>query len=252
LTDAFVHPVNREARRCQNPQVRKKLLRLVAALYLGAFAIGTPAATAAPDEVITLTLVRHAETEANAAGLLDTIAPGSSLTAKGAQQAKDAAQRLSLDDPDGVFASSLVRTQQTAQYLADETSLPVAVVPGLSEIGAGLHEGHPQAIAGPALFGVVNEWLNGNTETRIPGAENGIEFLDRFSGAVREISTTGDQRPVAFSHGAAIAVWTLMSVSNPRFELFASQPLPNTGYVVVQGNPTVGWKLIDWNGTQIG
>ncbi|MBY0290119.1 MAG: histidine phosphatase family protein [Mycobacteriaceae bacterium] len=201
---------------------------------------------------MTLTLVRHAESAANADGIIDTALPGTALTALGTQQAKEAANRLSQSDPDGVFAASTVRAQQTAQYLADEMVEQINVQPGLREIGAGIYEGQPQNMAGPAMYAVFNDWLNGKTEARIPGSESYWEFMDRFSGAVRAIYATGDRRPVAFSHGAAIAVWTLMTVSNPRFELFESQPLPNTGYVVVQGNPTDGWRLVDWNGTKIG
>lgn len=229
-----------------------KLIRSAAAVCVaGALAIGTPPASAAPDDVMTLTFVRHGESEANAGGIFDTAVPGTSLTTQGVQQAKEAANRLTLSDPDGVFASSLVRTQETAQYLADEIGAPVDVLPGLREIGAGVYEGQPQSVAGAAMFAVMNDWLSGKTEARIPGSEDYWEFMNRFTGAVNAIYATGDRRPVAFSHGAAIAVWTLMSVSNPAFELFSSQPLPNTGYVVVQGNPTIGWRLIDWNGTRV-
>ena len=229
-----------------------KLVRSAAAVCVaGAFVIGTPAAWAAPDDVITLTLVRHAESVANADGVIDTAVPGTALTAHGAQQAKAVANKLSQGDPDGVFASSTIRTQQTAQYLADEMAEQVDVLPGLREIGAGIYEGQPQDVAGPAMYAVFNDWLSGKTDVRMPGSEGYFGFMDRFSGAVGSIYATGDRRPVAFSHGAAIAVWTLMTVSNPAFELFSSQPLPNTGYVVVQGNPTTGWRLVDWNGTKI-
>jgi broad specificity phosphatase PhoE len=238
--------------RCQNPQVRTKLLSLAAAVSIGAALVsGSPAASAEPDDVMTLTLVRHAQSEANAGGVFDTTVPGASLTALGEQQAKDAAIRLSASAPDGVFASTMARTQQTAQYLADETGQQVTVLPGLREISAGIYEGQSQDTAGTAMYDVIARWFNGDTEARIPGGENGREFLDRFNGAVNHIYTSGDRQPVAFSHGAAIGAWALMSVSNPRQELFASQPLPNTGYVVVQGNPSIGWKLLDWNGTAI-
>jgi broad specificity phosphatase PhoE len=229
-----------------------KLVRLTAVVCVGAaLATGTPTASAAPDDVITLTLVRHAQSEANANGVIDTTVPGAPLTALGEQQAKDVAARLSTDDPDGVFASTMIRTQQTARYLADEMGRQVVVLPGLREVGAGSYDGQPQDVAGTAMFAVMNDWLSGNTEARIGGSESGSEFLDRFSGAVKDIADTGERRPVAFSHGAAIALWILMSVSNPRFDLAESQPLPNTGYVVVQGNPTTGWRLVDWNGTKI-
>ena len=44
-------------------------------------------------------------------------------------------------------------------------------------------------------------------------------------------------------------MWTMMNVANPPLELAQSPPLPNTGDVVVRGNPVDGWTLLDWNGT---
>ena len=57
------------------------------------------------------------------------------------------------------------------------------------------------------------------------------------------------QQRVAFSYGTAIAMWTMMNVANPPLDLAQSPPLPNTGYVVVRGNPQDGWTLLDGNGT---
>ena len=43
-------------------------------------------------------------------------------------------------------------------------------------------------------------------------------------------------------------VWTLMNVKNPKNGLLTSHPLPNIGRVVISGNPTNGWTLVDWDG----
>ena len=43
----------------------------------------------------------------------------------------------------------------------------------------------------------------------------------------------------------------LANVANPPLDLAQSQPLPNTGYVVVRGNPQDGWTLLDWNATKL-
>jgi hypothetical protein len=66
--------------------------------------------------------------------------------------------------------------------------------------------------------------------------------------AVATISATGDRNPVVFSQGDAIALWTLMNAVNADPALLESEPLNNTGYVVVRGSPTAGWTLVDWNG----
>ena len=61
------------------------------------------------------------------------------------------------------------------------------------------------------------------------------EFDARFDEAVDTIYRSGQQQPVAFWHGAAIAMWTMMNVNNSPLDLAQSQPLPNTGYGVVRG-----------------
>lgn len=105
----------------------------------------------------------------------------------------------------------------------------------------------PYAFTG--YFQPLEQWLRGNRFVRIPGSIDGNEFDARFDEALDTIYRSGQQQPVAFSHGAAIAMWTMMNVANPPLDLAQSQPLPNTGYVVVRGNPQDGWTLLDWNGT---
>ncbi len=86
---------------------------------------------------------------------------------------------------------------------------------------------------------------------RIPGSIDGNEFDARFDDAVAAIHATGDRRPVAFSHGGAIAPWTLMNAGNADPTLLEAEPLSNTGYVVVHGSPSAGWTLVDWNGVRV-
>lgn len=227
--------------------ILRRTLAIVLALLLAATVAPAPA-SAAP--VITITLVRHAESQGNASGIIDTSVPGPSLTPKGEQQAKDAAIQLSQSPHDDIYASSMIRTQQTAQPLADEVGQQIVVLPGLREIEAGVFEGQPERDAGMGYLQPLEQWLRGDRTARIPGSIDGNEFDARFDEAVDAIYRSGQQRPVAFSHGAAIAMWTLMNVADPPLELAQSQPLPNTGYVVVQGNPIDGWTLLDWNGTR--
>lgn len=67
---------------------------------------------------------------------------------------------------------------------------------------------------------------------------------------MKSIYDSGETNPVAFSHGLAILYWVLMTVKNSDLSL-AEQPLPNTAHVVVAGNPSDGWTLVDWNGKAV-
>lgn len=202
----------------------------------------------APPESITVTFVRHAQSQANADGVIDTTVPGPGITGEGEQQAQQVADELRGKDFDGIYASSMIRTQQTAAPLARELGEQVDVLPGLKEIPAGWFEGSPQDAAAMTYFLAPELWLQGQRSARIPGAIDGNEFIDEFTGAMQRIYDSGDKNVVAFSHGAAIAVWTQLTVSNTDANLLMSHPLPNVGQVVIEGNPVTGWQLVSWDG----
>lgn len=197
---------------------------------------------------ITLTLIRHAESESNAAGIVDTSVPGPGLTDKGRVQAQEIANQLSRNHYDGVYASSMLRAQQTAAPLARELGRQVQVLPGLREISAGWFGDKPGSMVDAAYLLAPLAWIHGERTAAIPGSIDGNQFNDEFGAAVQQIYDSGDANPVAFAHGASIMTWTLMNVKNPRDELLLDHPLPNLGKVVLTGNPATGWKLVDWDG----
>ena len=209
-------------------------------------ACGTSSTPEARD--ITLTFIRHAESEANAAEIASTTVPGPPLTPVGQEQAAALADRLSGEGFDGIYASQMVRTQQSAAPLSKALGEQVTVLPGLNEIPAGWFEGIPVAdTSGTFLLG-PQAWLRGDRRFGIPGSEDGDEFNGAFTNAVQKIYESGDDKPIAFSSGLAVMMWTLMNARNGKQNLLTDHPLPNTGRVVLTGNPTMGWTLISWDG----
>lgn len=100
---------------------RRTIIGLVAALVLAACA--TPAApveeasvAAAPDAVITLFLVRHAEKEAGS---------DPALTPEGRQRAEALAARLSGEGLTEIWSTRTRRTEETAAPVAKAAHLPV-------------------------------------------------------------------------------------------------------------------------------
>ncbi len=108
----------------------RRILRLVIAAVTAAILFFVSALPAWAAESMTLTFVRHGESQANAAGV---ISPG-----LGSQQAQAVANELAANNYDGIYASSMIRTQETAAPLADLLGLPIVVLPGLREIDAGV------------------------------------------------------------------------------------------------------------------
>ena len=232
---------------------------------LSAALLSMGSATAwADDGSIVLDFVRHGESGDMTA--INTMVPGPDLTATGEQQASDLAIALKHSGIDEIWASTMVRSQETAAPLADELGLSIQPLQaGLNEIDAGIFEGAPTNVGdlplGGALYLLAPAlWTLGLTSVPQLGSTdaNGIVFDQRVDEAVQTIyagSSAGDTDAV-FSHEGTIAIWTLMNVNNPDFplvlnELFSTgELLPYTGQVVVDGSPG-DWTLVSWDGTPV-
>jgi broad specificity phosphatase PhoE len=212
---------------------------------------------------ITLTFIRHAESQSNAQHVINTDIPGPSLTEEGQGQAEQLAHQLSRNNFDGIYASDMVRTQQTAAPLAHALGKSVEILPGLREIDAGRYNNSPAKRAdskclpdpgssrpwSPCTYLLAPaDWLRGDRKDAVPGSISGDEFNDQFTAAVQKIYDSGNSKPVAFGHAESIMYWTLMNVKNPNDNLATSHPLQNLGRVVISGSPTTGWTLVDWDG----
>jgi broad specificity phosphatase PhoE len=228
--------------RTGSSKAAKALAALVVTITIGACSGGPHVRS------ITLTFIRHAESQSNAEHVINTDIPGPSLTEEGEAQAEQLAHQLSRNKFDAVYASDMIRTQQTAEPLAHALGKPVQILPGLREIDAGWYNNAPNEEAGRTYLLAPADWLNGDRKDAVPGSISGTQFNDEFSAAVQKIYDSGNTKPVAFSHAEAIMYWTLMNVKNPKDSLATSHKLPNLGRVVVTGNPMTGWTLVDWDG----
>jgi len=195
---------------------------------------------------ITLTFIRNAQSQANADGIIDTEVPGPSLTDDGKAQAQQVTHAH--NDFDAIYASTMAEAQQTAAPLASQLGKQVEIVPGLQSLNAGWFNGKPESMANSTYMLAPTQWLSGDTGNSIPGSISGRDFNSQFTAAVRKIYDSGHSKPVVFSQGTAIMVWTLMNARNSKSSLLTTHPLPNTARVVISGNPTDGWTLQDWDG----
>ena len=227
---------------------RLRSLVAVLAALMAVVLVASCSSSAPKARTITLTFIRHGESQANKDGIIDTSVPGPSLTSTGEQQAAAVSNRLKSNDYDGIYASEMVRTQQTAAPMSKALGEPVNVLPGLNEISAGWLNGQNMDSAAATYMVAPMDWMRGFTNFSIPGSVTGTEFNGKFTSAVQRIYESGDTKPVAFSSAASIMLWTLMNVRNGKDSLASDHPLPNTGRVVITGNPVDGWTLVDWDG----
>lgn len=197
---------------------------------------------------MTLTFIRNAQSQANADGIIDTAVPGPGLTPDGQSQAQQLAHQGGRSDFDAFYSSPMTADQQTAAPLASAAGKPTEVLQGVQSLSAGWFNGKPESMANTTYLLAPTRWVDGDVETSIPGSVSGSKFNSDFNAAVRKIYDAGHSKPVVFSQGTAIMVWTLMNVRNPKASLMSSHPLPNVGRVVITGSPTNGWTLVEWDG----
>lgn len=235
------------------------------------------AAATLPAAAMTVTFIRHGESYGNSTGHIDTSVPGPNLTPTGESQADAVADYLQspeytskYGEVDAIYASTMVRTQQTAKPLSDATGMPVTIIGypkndnagqniGVQEISAGIFEGLPES-EGIGRIGYILAplaWTMGLQFVPIPGGETGLEFNERMTNALTQIeedTPEGDdheQNAAVFSHGATIMMWTMMNVDNPNLLLIVQHPLSNTDVVVVESNGEGGWTLKSWDGEEV-
>ncbi len=197
-----------------------------------------------------LLLIRHGQTPANVRGELDTAAPGPGLTDRGRAQANNIPGALRDERIDAIFASTLLRTQQTATPLAHALALPVRVLPGVHEIEAGDVEMATDHESYRSYLGTCMAWGLGERDRMMPGAQSGHAFFQRFSASIA--ATAAVDTAVVVTHAAAMRVWVAGSATNIEPAFTAHQELDNTGLVVLEGTPTAGWIMVEWRGAALG
>lgn len=177
----------------------------------------------------TLYLVRHGESEANAAGVFAGQSD-SPLTARGRLQAEAVAAALAGLSIDRVVASDLSRTRDTAAAIAATHGLRVETYPELREIDIGEAAGKrwdDGTLRPSALTADSDDFV------QWPGGESLEQVLARSLGCLdRLVHTHPGERIVIVGHGGVtrILVSHFLSIL-PRLE---RSPATNTNVTIVR------------------
>jgi probable phosphoglycerate mutase len=202
---------------------------------------------------VRLLLIRHGQTPGNVLGQLDTAHPGPGLTELGERQAAALARSLADEEIGLLYASTLIRTQITAQPLASMRSLDIEVLAGLREIEAGSLEKLTDRESHMRYFSTVAAWTEGDLARRMPAGPSGHDFFERFDDSIARIAASAGSGAVAVvSHGAAIRVWAGVRAVNVEPEFAVRHVIANTGIVALEGDPDAGWRLIHWDESPVG
>jgi probable phosphoglycerate mutase len=200
-----------------------------------------------------LVLARHAETDANIRLVLDSLPPGPPLTDLGRRQADELADALAVEPVAGVYASTALRTQQTAQPIAQRHGLPVEITAGLHEVFMGDLEGTTGEESLLAFIAVAKAWSVGELDRAIPGGESALDAIGRFTDAIGGIRARHSHGVVVVvTHGAVLQVG--VPALAPNLAELGQRPLvPNTGQIILDQDDTTptGWRCVSWTGTRL-
>jgi broad specificity phosphatase PhoE len=129
-------------------------------------------------------LIRHAQTPANALGLMNADADTEPvLTEQGERDARAMADRLAGAHLDGIVCTARLRTRVTAELVGDgRTPTPeIVCVPELSEIVAGAFAGRP--------VDEYRAWVRGRPLTDAPeGGESVIAAATRYAAGLEIVA----------------------------------------------------------------
>ena len=164
--------------------------------------------------------MRHGESEAYLDGKLFPLVDGHGdppLSPEGREQARRVCARLSAAGIDAIYATTLRRTAQTAEPLAERLGLDVRVEAGLREVHLGDWEGGIYRKMLAANDPVIQRVFAEERWDVIPGAEPGAAFAARVRAAIERVAAAHlGQRVATFTHGGVIGqALALASGSRP-------------------------------------
>jgi broad specificity phosphatase PhoE len=155
------------------------------------------------DQLTTLYLVRHGESEANVRRIFSNGKVDLPLTDLGRRQAEQAAACLAGRGAVHVFSSPLLRARQTAAVIAAQLAVETTVLADLDEVRVGDLDGRQDAASWAVHDRVIARWRAGHRSASFPGGETYGQAYDRYAAVLREIARQcPGQTVVAVSHGA--------------------------------------------------
>jgi probable phosphoglycerate mutase len=161
-----------------------------------------------------LVLLRHGESIWNAEHRYQG-QQGTGLSARGRQQAKDAAQYLQSLEIDAIVASDLTRVTETLQpYLDLRGSVPVRIDKRWREIDVGTWGGRLIADVYAEEPDVVDAFARGEDIAR-GGGETFRQLRARVWEAMQDITRSGARRVLVGTHGGPIRVAAASALNLP-------------------------------------
>lgn len=152
-------------------------------------------------------LARHGETEYNKYDQIQGRGIDISLNETGIRQAQAIAGYLRDIELHGVFSSSLKRSRETAEIVANASNLAVKSYKELDEMNFGEFEGQPASEIESELEALHQKWRSGDVDYDSPNGESPTTVLDRAGNKMKAIIGEHQNKNLLFIlHGRLIRI----------------------------------------------
>jgi broad specificity phosphatase PhoE len=199
----------------------------------------------------TIYLVRHGQSEANIQGLfgMDT-----SLTSTGRQQANELLDVLKDVHFDAIFSSNLIRAKQTAEIIALERKIAVQTKDLLRERHWGSIEGKVKAIVRSELKDLFEKAKTMDDAERvkykvIPDMESEEDAVSRFITVLREIAIAYAGKNILIVSHQTIMRFFLMHIGFVTYNELPEGSIKNSGFIKLESDG-VEFKVIEIQGVE--
>lgn len=193
-------------------------------------------------------IIRHGETDLNAAGIVQGRGINSDLNDVGRAQAAAFYQRYKHPGFDKLYTSSLKRTHQTVKGFIDD-GLAWEQLSGLDELAWGIWEGKTATEHSRAVFReLAEQWQSGNYDAKFSGGESPAEVKARLQEALDYILAKPDENKVLICmHGRAMRLLCCMLTGKPLSEMADFPHLNTTLYRFRYADGK--FEILDFNNT---
>jgi len=165
-----------------------------------------------------LYLIRHGETEFNAAGQIQGRGIDSSLNERGREQADAFWRNYPPDLFDGVYCSSLKRTRQTIERYA-EAGVPCVALTALDEFGWGEVEGKPYSAYADTYRTMIEAWTAGDYNQAPPQGESPAQVALRQQEAIARWRLQPAGNILVCMHGRALRLMLCQLLGLPLSQM---------------------------------
>lgn len=164
-----------------------------------------------------LYLVRHGQSKANAAHILQGAKVDTSLTSKGRQQAELTKDRLVNHHFDRVYVSPLRRASETAQIIVGQ-STTLTYDPRLVEFDYGSWDGQKIEDLLDQYPEYFHDLVHFGQSWKISGGEHYQQAQARLQSFMADLNDDADEKVLVVSHGMTIKLWValLLGLKHPE------------------------------------